>query len=164
MNRCFYLFSLALTLSAGAVWSAEDKSPAKDLSATYYVQLVLGTNQDKPPDAKYKAVGPTLSKQLSGVFQWKSYWEANRKDVGVKSGKASRVRLSKDCEVEIEFITSSTSATTTTNREIRLFRKGTLVCKSKREIGSKKMSILGGDATDGSSWFVVVRRDEPQYQ
>ena len=162
MTRCcFYL--LLLALRSDAVWSAENRASAKDLSIVCHVQLVLGTNQEKASEAKYRAIGPKLSGQLSSVFQWKNYWEVNHQMVMVQNGKADRVRLSKDCEVEIKVI-PATAAATNAVREIRLFRKGALICKSKREIGSMKMSILGGDSKDGNSWFVVVRRDEPQYQ
>ena len=159
MNRCFETLLLALILGTSAVWPAKAQSPAAETPVTYHVQLVLGTNQEKPPQANYKAIGPKLSQQLSGVFHWKTYWEANRQDIVVKNGKKGKVRLSKDFEVEIELFSPAPPATV---REIRLFKKGVLACKSKREIGSKKMAILGSDSKDGNSWFVVVRRDQPQ--
>jgi hypothetical protein len=159
MKWCFDLFLLALIVGASAVGPAQAQSIAAETPVTYHVQLVLGTNQEKPPQANYKAIGPKLSQQLSSVFHWKTYWEANRQDLVIKNGKKGKVRLSKDFEVEIEFTSPVPPATV---REIRLFKNGVLACKSKREIGSKKMAILGSDSKDGNSWFVVVRRDEPQ--
>lgn len=141
------------------LWSTVTLALAEDThapSVKYYVQLVWGTNREKPEEANFKPVGPRLQKQLSQVFQWERYWEVNCRTVTVQKGKASRLRLSKDCEIEIDLISP-------TVRETRIFGKGVLVTKSQRKIKSKGFSIHGGAIEVGGSWFVVIREDEPKY-
>jgi hypothetical protein len=127
---------------------------ASPTSAHYYVQLIWGTNLQKPPQADFRPVGPKLRAELSRVFQWHQYWETTYKEVDVQQGKPARIRLSPECEVEIEFISSE-------SRETRIFGKGVLVNRAKRKIHSPNMAIHGGTTDTGGCWFVVVREDKP---
>ena len=123
-------------------------------SAHYYVQLVWGTNHQKPAEADFRPVGPKLKAELSRVFQWQQYWEAKYKEIDVKQGKATRIRLSPDCEVEIELILPD-------SRETRIYGKGVLVTRSRCKLHRSSMAIHGGTTETGGSWFVVVREDKP---
>jgi hypothetical protein len=124
-------------------------------SVHYYVQLVWGTNHQKPAAAEFRPVGPKLKAELGRIFQWQQYWEANYKELVVQSGKASRIRLSPECEVEIELVSP-------TDRETRIFGKGILVTQCRRKIHCQNLSIHGGSTEAGGSWFVVVREDKPR--
>ena len=68
----------------------------------YYVQLIWATNRDKPEHAQFRPVGPKLKSELSRVFQWQRYWEVNRQVVQLTAGKSASVRLSSECEVQID--------------------------------------------------------------
>src|SRR5258705_4684696 len=76
---------------------------AETSSITYFVQLIVATNGQKPHDAKAR-IGPRLQKQPSPVFQWADYWEIARKTVAATIGKHSRIRLDKERELEIEHV------------------------------------------------------------
>ena len=121
-------------------------------SVTYFVQLIVATNGEKPHDAKAK-VGPKLRQQLSPVFQWVDYWEVSRKTVAATIGKHSRIRLDKERELEIEHATGERLV-------LRLFRDGKLVRKMKGLVPKCRV-IMGGDSSHDQAWFIIVRRDEP---
>ena len=145
---------LTLCLVAIILFAPNFATSAAEDSILYYVQLIRGTDSNVPEDSKWQPIGERLSQKLQSVFRWKNYWEVSRQQVTVKKGKASRTRLTKEREIEIEFVAAETT-------EIRLIRNGVLTRKTR---GSKetRLRILGGDKDGEESWFVVVRRDEPQ--
>lgn len=126
---------------------------AENKAETFYTQLIRGSDQEMPPDAKWKPVGPKLSKQFGPQFRWKNYWEVNRQSVSILPGKKARLRLNSQREIEIEVRNAEES-------EIRLFHDGKLVRKSRQALECK-MTIMGGGADKIESWFIVVRRDKP---
>jgi hypothetical protein len=119
---------------------------------TYFVQLIVATNGEKPPEAKAK-IGPKLQKDLSPVFQWANYWELSRKRVETQIGKRSRIRLNEGREVEFEQVSQEQLV-------VRLFRDGQLIRKMKGLVPKCRV-VMGGDRTGEDAWFVVIRRDEP---
>jgi len=151
--HCTMIRWFCLLLSA--VWSTQAGTmEAGGQPIPYYVQLIRGTDQDRVQEASWKPIGPKLSNRLSPVFRWKHYWEVHRQVVPVEMAKVRRYRLFDLRDVEIELINPA-------EIEIRLFLKGKLVQKS-RQLLSTHMGIMGGDKTKHESWFVVVRRDQPQ--
>ncbi|MBI4661482.1 MAG: hypothetical protein HY735_21890 [Verrucomicrobia bacterium] len=147
MTRLLYLTLLA-TMGLLAPLAAEKPSP------THYVQLVRGTDNEKPPETGAKAVGPKLTKRLQPVFRWKNYWEVNRVEVSLEPGKKSKVRLSKQHEVEIDLSTAG-------KRTVRFYQDGKLVSTSTHPSG-ETLTIQGENSSPDSAWFIVVRRDKPK--
>ena len=121
---------------------------------TFWVQLVRGSDEDKPPKADAKPIGPKLSQRLRPVFRWKKYWQMNRAEVKVAPGKTAKVRLSDAHEVEIDLKTQG-------KRIIRFYGDGKLVSALTHPVG-ESLDIQGGDSKTDSAWFIVVRRDRPQ--
>ena len=121
--------------------------------STLYVQVIRGTDQDKPAGASYRAIGPKLSAKLSPVFRWKHYWETERKKVLVNPAKVTKVTLANQRTLEIERLKSG-------DLEVRLFRRSGLVTKA-RQSAKSRMTILGGEDSAKESFFIVVRSDEP---
>jgi hypothetical protein len=130
------------------------QSPMPPASVHYYVQLVWGTNQPKPAKADFQTAGPKLREELARVFKWQNYWEMTCQELTTSPGKPARVKLSTDCEVEIELISPD-------QRETRIYGKGVLVTRSRRKIHCRNLAIHGGTIPTGGSWFVVVREDKP---
>jgi hypothetical protein len=143
MNRVGWLF-LCLTLAVVDVRAAE--------RPTLYVQVIWGTDRDRPAGSNYREIGPKLSAKLSPVFRWKHYWETERKKVHVDPSKVTKVPLASQRSVEIERLKSGET-------EVRLFRRSGLVTKNRQASG--RMVILGGEDSSRDSFFVVVRSDEP---
>jgi len=145
MKRLTLLLSLtlfAIALVAGL----------EDSSITFCIQLIRGTNLEEPQNASWKPVGPRLTKRLSPVFRWKAYWEVSRHAAKVDLGKTTRVRLSKEREVEIKLMDREKA-------EVRLFVNGKLSRTSKQSIDTR-IWVLGGDKEMDESWFIVVKREQ----
>ena len=119
-----------------------------------FVQVIWGTDQDRPAGKTYQAIGPKLSAKLSPVFRWKHYWETERKQVVLESEKVTKVSLGNQRAIEIERLKSGET-------EVRLFRRTGLLTKN-RQPGTARMIIVGGEDSARDSFFVVVRADEPK--
>ena len=118
-----------------------------------YVQVIRGSDQERPNATSYQEIGPKLSAKLSPVFRWKHYWETERKKVQLDVGKITKVLLANQRSLEIERLKSG-------ELEVRLFRRTGLVTKT-RQACDGRMAILGGEESGKESFFVVVRSDEP---
>jgi len=150
------ILSALICLMLGAVSGSEAGAPETEgQPLTYYVQLIRGTDQAHRQEAAWKPIGPKLANRLSPVFRWRNYWEVSCQPVSVEKGKVSRCHLSDVRGVEIALINPS-------EIEIKLYLKGVLMEKS-RQLVRTHMAIMGGDRTKDESWFVVVRREKPQY-
>jgi hypothetical protein len=137
-----------------ALASVTNVGAADAQKVTFYVQLIRGSDADKPEDPACKPVGPKLGKMLRGVFRWKNYCEVKRETVSLSKDKVARVLLTKEREVELKLLEPP-------NTQIRLFHKGQLTRCSRQPI-NEHLCVLGGDSTTGDPWFVVVRRDKPR--
>ena len=118
-----------------------------------YVQVICGTDQEKPASSHYREIGPKLRAKLGPVFRWKHYWETERKKVHVDPAKVTKVQLANQRTLEIEKLKSG-------DMEVRLFRRTGLITKSRQQVNAR-MHILGGEDSSKDSFFVVVRPDEP---
>jgi hypothetical protein len=145
MNRAGLLL-LVLLIAGIAQATAANHS-------TLYVQVIWGTDQDKPAGTNYRQVGSKLGGRLSPVFRWKYYWETERRKVHVDPKKVTKVLLARQRTLEIERLKSG-------DMEIRLLRRSGLVTKA-RQASNGRMVILGGEDSSKDSFFVVVRPDEP---
>lgn len=127
---------------------------AEHQSNTFYVQLVRGNNDDAPPQPGSRLVGLKVARHLHSALNWKSYWEINRQQVAVRSGRARRVCLSKERAVEIELTKRGC-------RKVTAFENGRVVQRTLRPDG-EGMTLIGGERDQESAWFIVVRRDRPR--
>jgi hypothetical protein len=128
--------------------------PAQDRGVPFYLQLVRGNDEDSPPTQGSKPVGPKLAEKLQTVFKWKNYWELKRDLVVVQCGQKIRKPLSAERQVEIELLDKNTV-------KVRIYLNGHLSrCRTQPSKGA--FLIAGGDKGQSESWFVIVRRDEPQ--
>jgi hypothetical protein len=146
MNPVRLLLLFPLLFSTIAHAAAADHS-------TLYVQVIRGTDQDKPAGSNYRQVGKKLGSKLSPVFRWKYYWETERRKVHVDPTKVTKVLLARQRTLEIEHLKSG-------DTEIRLTRRSGLVTKARQPLNGR-MVILGGEDSSKESFFVVVRPDEP---
>ena len=129
------------------------KASAGQGATTFYVQLIRGTEENRPPVPGCKCVGPRLAETFGPVFRCKGYWEINRQQVAVLPGKAKRVKLGNGREAEIDLSSPK-------ERKVAAFQDGKLVDRltMPKDDG---MTIIGGSREDKSVWFIVVRRDKP---
>ncbi len=120
--------------------------------ATFYVQLIRGKADAKPPSDDAKPAGLEVSRRLQ-MFKWNNYWEISRKTVGVKAGGKNRQRMSPQREVEI-------SLSTPEEMTISIYADGKKTRSRKQKV-TTPFYIAGGDKDGNQSWFIVVRRDKP---
>ena len=134
-------------------WALAGEARAGPGGTTFYVQLIHGTDVDRPPVPGCKCVGPRLAGTFRPVFKWKSYWEMNRQQVALVPGQATRVRLGNGREAEIDLRNPK-------ERRVAAFQNGQLVDRTISPAG-EAMTIIGGNRDGKSMWFIVVRRDKP---
>ena len=147
MNRAGLLLLFCFSMAVVRAASPEE--------TTYYVQVIWGTDKDRPPGADHREIGPKLSAKLSPVFRWKHYWETECRKVQLSNTKVTKVSLADNRTLEIERLKSG-------DLEVRLYRRSGLVTKT-RQPRNECMAILGGEKTSRDSFFVVVRPDKPVY-
>ena len=146
MKRALSIMLLAVGVCSAA---AGDK---------YYVQLIKATNNGEPPKKGAKAIGPNLGDKLSPVFCWKYYWETERHETVIDNEELKRLQLSANRSVEL-------APKPNGKIEVRLYRGKEFTRKSCHRVHDQMMAILGFDDDKGKeAWFVVVRREEPQYE
>jgi hypothetical protein len=133
---------LAVLVFAGV--AAEAAAEDLKLEAT----LVWGTNVK---DSQLKAVSASLAKKFTN-FKWAYYYEIASKEITV--GKTeSRVPMSADC----------TLVTRTLNNgqlEVTLIGKGNTVATIQQELRKDGCLVTGGNATNSTGWFIVIKRIE----
>jgi len=129
-------------LAAGA-----DKS-----GVTFYLQLIRGTEDDKPPAPEARLAGTEVSRRLQ-MFKWKNYWEMAHRTVVLEEGGKTRQRMSPKREVEIQ-LSASHEVT------FCIYTDGKLTRRRKQSLDTP-FYIAGGDKDATESWFIVVRRDKP---
>jgi hypothetical protein len=120
--------------------------------ATFYLQLIRATDDDKPPAPEARLAGPEVSRRLQ-AFKWKNYWEMARRTVVVEDGGKARQRMSAQREVEI-------ALTAPHEMTVCIYTDGKLTRRRKQSLDTP-FYIAGGDKDATQSWFLVVRRDKP---
>ena len=125
------------------------------ISLTLYIQIIRGTNEEKPQERTWKQIGPKLSGRLAPIFQWKHYWQVGLAEVRLEPHRVKKARLSDIRHLEVELVNEN-------DVEIRVFQKGKLTRRSRHKVRSLDMEIIGGTREDETSWFAVIRRDKPR--
>jgi hypothetical protein len=126
---------------------------AQEQALTYYVQLIRGTDAEMPPSPEARLVGPALDQRLR-VFKWRNYWEIDHRTVVLQPGSKNRQRLTPKREVEI-------ALTSPHNMTVSIYNEGKL-SRRRKQAADTPFFIAGGDHDNAESWFIVVRRDNPE--
>jgi hypothetical protein len=115
----------------------------------FEVQLIWGTNGEKPADKNLKEVEPRITEALKGIFKWKNYFEVTQMNV-VASKTIQRLKLSDKCQVEIQNLGNSTV-------QIKLLGEGKCVHTRKEPITPGKLITIAGEDKNDTAWFVVLK-------
>jgi hypothetical protein len=121
---------------------------------TFQVQLIWGTDGERPKDKPLKDVEPKLLEKLKGVFKWKNYYEVEQKSLTVPKQGSQKLKMSEKCEIELQDLSAS-------RIEIRLFGEGKLVVKKAQTVVPDEPIVLGGGGKDQTAWFVVLTPAKP---
>ena len=138
-----------------AIVLAVASAPAADKAGTntFCVQLIRGTEENKPPGAGNKPIDDRLDKSLHRVFKTKTFWEVQRRTVVLQDSTKAQVALNGKRAVEIDLSVPG-------KRRVATFENGKLLSRAIRPAG-QAMTVVGGDADEKNVWFIVVRRDVP---
>jgi hypothetical protein len=116
--------------------------------------LIWGTNDSNSPDPKHKPVAPEVRKKLQELpFKWTSYFVVNRKVLEVPSKAAVKVSLSDKCDIQVKNLGNTTV-------EVSLFGKREHVLKRTQALPKGETLVLGGNAPNATSWFVVLTQTD----
>jgi hypothetical protein len=130
---------------ANLLFAAEAKGELK-----FQVQLIWGTNGEKPRDKDLKEVETRITDALKRIFKWKNYFEVTRKDLVVPAKGTQRLRLSDKCEIDVQSLGNS-------NVKIRLLGEGKCVNTRTEPISPGKLLAIAGEDKNDTAWFVVLK-------
>ena len=125
-------------------------SGAQSANLKLEAQLIWGTN-DKGA-AEHKPVEAEVKKKLKALpLKWANYFEINRQRIDVPAAGARKVQMSKQCAIEVRDLGHS-------RIEVSHFGKGEHVLKRVQSLPKGETFVLGGNAPNETSWFVVLKR------
>lgn len=114
------------------------------------VQLIWGTDGERPNDPQLHDLTPKLEEKLRRVFKWKHYWEVGSpKQELIPIQAVQKVQMSHKCELEIKNLGDSTI-------EVKLYGEGKFVKKIRQPMKAGECSVLAGDDKNDNAWFVVL--------
>jgi len=116
---------------------------------TFQVQLIWGTNGDKPNDPKLLEVDPKLRAKLMDVLQWKNYYEVASKPLAVADSSSNKLRLSDKCEIEVKNLGAA-------KVEIQLIGEGNPYAKVTQKAVPGEPIVIGSHDKNRTAWLAVV--------
>ncbi len=157
MKRTATSACLLAWFSALLVGTAYAPSSARAAEATLKVEalLIWGTNDTQSPDPKHKPVSAEVRKKLQELpFKWTNYFVVNRKTVDVPAKGSIKLPMSEKCDIEVKNLGNTTV-------EVSLFSRVKHVLKRTQALPKGETLVLGGNAPNATSWFVVLKQAEP---
>ncbi|MEW6161593.1 MAG: hypothetical protein AB1813_29530 [Verrucomicrobiota bacterium] len=115
----------------------------------FEVQLIWGTNGEKPKGQQLSDVDSKLKDKLASVFKWKNYFEVTKKEVVAKKNRPPKIKLSDKCDIEVRDAGNSTI-------EVKLYGEGKYERKVTKAFAPGELIVLAGDAKNNTAWFVVL--------
>lgn len=124
------------------------------------VQLIWGTDYDKPADSrKIKDLDSKLQEKIKNVklFRWKNYFEVDREVLTVKNRESKLTSMSHKCVIELKHLGD-------TNLEVRLYGEGKLVQTVRQQLPPGEILLLAGDDKEkfNDGWIVAVSQEKVQ--
>src|SRR5450759_1545007 len=144
VTRLVWICALALLLGA-----AGTKSLAADADLKLEAQLVIGTNDAKPPDSsKYKPVDADVAKKLKSLpLKWSNYFVVSSKKFSIPKGEEKTEKLG-DCDVKVKNLGQSQVVITISGK------KGT-IGTTTGELSKGQLFVTGANETN---LFVVLKQ------
>jgi acylphosphatase len=149
------VFRLAWLLAAvGGLALIASSGGAAEANLKLEALLIWGTNDTHSSDPAHKPVTPEVKKKLQELpFKWTSYYVINRKVVEVPPKGLSKVAISDKCDIEVKNLGNTTV-------EVSLFGRREHVLKRTQALPKGETLVLGGNAPNSTSWFVVLAQTE----
>ena len=144
VTRLVWICAMALLLCA-----AGTKSLAAGADLKLEAQLVIGTNDAKPPDSsKYKPVDADVAKKLKSLpLKWSNYFVVSSKKFSIPKGEEKTEKLG-DCDVKVKNLGQSQVVITISGK------KGTIGTITG-ELSKGQLFVTGANETN---LFVVLKQ------
>lgn len=154
MNQSKRAFHTGILLLFGclAFTSTATTAVAGTAVSDFEAMLIWGTNGKGPTNVTLNPVEPEVQRKLDKMpFKWKRYYEVHRESFQVQQGKSRKVTMSKVCEIVVQAKPSEMI-------ELQLIGEGKQVGHISQKLPKGELLVVGGDAENYTSWFVVLRR------
>jgi hypothetical protein len=151
ITRLLSSLSLAALVTCSTLLLVAPRQARAAGETVFQVQLIWGTDGEKPKDKPLKEVEAKCQDKLKTVFKWKNYYQVNHQVVAIPKDGQQRLRLSGKCEIEVQDLGNS-------RIELRLFGEGKPVVKKAQTVMPGEMIVLAGDSKNDTAWFVVLLR------
>lgn len=149
-------FQTGILLLIGCLAFVATSTPvvAGTAESEFEALLIWGTNGKAPTNATLNPVDPKVKRKLDKMpFKWKQYYEVHRVPFKVQQGKSRKVSMSKVCDIVVLAKDSETI-------DLELIGEGKSVGHVSQKLPKGELLVVGGDAENYTSWFVVLRRVE----
>jgi hypothetical protein len=113
------------------------------------VQLIWGTNGEKPKGRGLVEIDAKLRQGLAEIFRWKNYYQVVQKPLTAPERGSRKLKLSDKCEVVVQSPGGS-------KIQIQLIGEGNLVSTVTRSAVPGEPIVLGGPDKNDTAWFVVL--------
>ncbi len=140
---------LLLLLFVVAGWVGVPGSVSAATDAKVEAILVWGTDDAAPSTKSLKQLESKLHDKLARVFKWQNYFEVNRKNAQLSSGKLQGLKLSNECSVEMKMLPGNFV-------EAKLLSKGKALVTRRHSLAKAEALVLAGDDRNKNAWFVVL--------
>jgi hypothetical protein len=138
LRGCLTAVALGLCMAL-PVWAAQLKLDVK---------LIWATDDEKY--SKHEKVDPATTEKLRQVFRWKHYFIIKKTQGIVPSRGTNSFKMSDKCTIEITELEGPRVA-------VKLIGDGKPVNKVTKDVSPGGSFTIGGDAKDGTGWFVLIK-------
>jgi hypothetical protein len=143
-----------LSVAVGGLALIVSPGGAAEANLRLEALLIWGTNDTHSSDPAHKPVTPEVRKKLQELpFKWTSYFVINRKVLEVPPRGAVKVSMSDKCDIEVKNLGNTTV-------EASLFGRRKHVLQRTQPLPKGDTLLLGGNAPNATSWFVVLMQTE----
>lgn len=102
-----------------------------------------------PEGKKLKPASAELQGKLRKSLKWEHYYEITEKSFRLADFKPHRVRMSKQCVVEVKRVADL-------EVNVKLIGEGKVVVNRRQSLAKDSSVVLGGPCKDQTAWFVVL--------
>ena len=119
-------------------------------SSELHVEATLVWGAKAAPEGKkLKPASAELQGKLRKSLKWEHYYEITEKTFRLADFKPHRVRMSKQCVVEVKRVADL-------EVNVKLIGEGKVVVNRRQSLAKDSSVVLGGPCKDQSAWFVVL--------
>jgi hypothetical protein len=128
--------------------------PAFAGEATFEAQLVWATNDEKPPNDRYKPADQETQKKLESLgLKWKSFFVVNRMVFETQNGASGKIAVSDKSSISVKLLDDK-------KVEVVFYgKKGEECSRRVQTLKTGEMLVHGGNVPENATgWLVALKR------